>query len=207
MGYSDSNLLSRAIAGDEDALTALLRQHGPPLRARISAQIGKRWSSVLDADDVMQVTYLEAFLHIRHFEPTGTDGFAAWLAQLAKHNLLDAIKELGRAKRPQPEKRVEAPLGQNSAVALIDMLGYTSTTPSQDAMHREVQETLTDVLARLPEDYAAVVRLYDLEGQSAARVAASMGRSEGAVYMLRARAHDQLKRLMGSESQFFSKSP
>jgi len=55
----------------------------------------------------------------------------------------------------------------------------------------------------LPPDYEKVVRLYDLQCKSAVEVAAELGRSEGAVYMLRARAHERLKQELGSSSQFF----
>jgi hypothetical protein len=37
-------------------------------------------------------------------------------------------------------------------------------------------------------------------------LAAEMKRSEGAAYMLRARAHDRLKEILGSDSKFFSTS-
>jgi DNA-directed RNA polymerase specialized sigma24 family protein len=38
-------------------------------------------------------------------------------------------------------------------------------------------------------------------------VAKGLGRSKGAVHMLRARAYDRLKELLGSTSLFFSDSP
>ena len=53
---------------------------------------------------------------------------------------------------------------------------------------------------------ATVVRLYDIEGRSGPEVATTMGRSRGAVVMLRARAHDRLAELLGSGSKFFSDS-
>ncbi len=60
------------------------------------------------------------------------------------------------------------------------------------------------MLAKLPPDYATVIRLYDLQGKPIAEVAADLGRSEGAVYMLRARTHDRLRELLPGESKFFS---
>jgi RNA polymerase sigma factor (sigma-70 family) len=59
-------------------------------------------------------------------------------------------------------------------------------------------------LRQLPPDYEKVIRLYDLAGKSPAEVAQEMGRSQGAVFMLRARAHDRLREVLGSSSQFFS---
>lgn len=196
-----SALLMRAVAGDEDALTTLLRAHGPAVRAQVAAAIGARWQNVLDADDVMQVTYLEAFLRIDRFQPRGESAFTAWLAQIARNNLRDAVDELSRQKRPQPQDRIVAS-GEESAVALMDQLGCTTTTPSHHAGRREVAQAVAHAVARLPDDYATVVRLYDLEGRPVGEVAASLGRSEGAVFMLRARAHDRLREAFGSASQF-----
>jgi RNA polymerase sigma factor (sigma-70 family) len=82
----------------------------------------------------------------------------------------------------------------------------TTTTPSRQAARREAVEILERTLAKLPTDYAKVVRLYDLECRPIAEVARELGRSEGAVYMLRARAHEWLRETMGTESQFFSVS-
>ena len=43
-----------------------------------------------------------------------------------------------------------------------------------------------------------------LEGADVGDVASELDRSQGAVYMLRARAHDRLKGILGSASQFWS---
>ena len=78
------------------------------------------------------------------------------------------------------------------------------TTPSAAAAGNEIRSALASVLERLPPDYATVIKLYDLQGRSASELAAELNRSEGAVYMLRARAHDRLRDLLPSESKFFS---
>ena len=60
------------------------------------------------------------------------------------------------------------------------------------------------MLERLPADYAAAIRMYDLEGREIGEGASELGRSTGAVHMLRARAHDQLGALLGAETDFFT---
>lgn len=194
-------LMTQAVAGDEDALAQLLHQHGPAIRAQLAREIGPKWQSVLDPDDVMQVTYLEAFLRIDRFKPRGENSFQGWLAQIARNNLRDAVEQLTRQKRTPPGERIVA-AGDDSAVALMDRLGCTTSTPSHHAGRREVAQAVKSAVAMLPDDYAVVVRLYDLEGRPAAEVASTLGRSEGAVYMLRARAHDRLREAFGSASRF-----
>jgi len=204
MTGSEMELARRAIAGDEDALAELLEEFGPQVRQRLGGRIGAQWQSVFEEDDVLQITYLEAFLRIGRFECIGEGAFLAWLTRIAENNLRDAIRELGRVKRPQPANRVESPSGDESYAALCDVLRVTSVTPSHHAARGEARRILDGAIEKLPADYARVVRLYDLEGRSAAEVAGAMGRSTGAVYMLRARAHDCIRELLGPESAFFS---
>ncbi len=206
-----SDEVARAVAGDEAALTALLKRLGADLRVFMSRQIGANWRSVIDEDDVLQVTYLEVFLRITHFvPPAGTDAaprdaaFRAWLYRIAENNLKDAIRGLERAKRPDPRKRLHAKTEEDSFVELVEALGATNTTPSRVAARDEAAGFIKRTLARLPPAYEQVIKLYDLQGKSAAEVAALLGKTEGAVFMLRARAHDRLKELMGTESMFFS---
>lgn len=204
MAASETDLVARAIRGDSEALTDLLEQEGPAVRQRIESTLNSVWRSSFDPDDVMQVSYMEAFMQIGRFQPGGPGSFRAWLAHIAENNMRDAIKSLERAKRPDPRKRVHGPPGEQSFVALVELLGVTNSTPSQHAARREFRGAIDSALSRMPPDYSRVITLYDLEGRSPQEVAAIMGRSQGAVFMLRARAHDKLRELLGSSSQFFS---
>lgn len=206
MAVGDPLLLQKAVEGDATALRVLLEQFGGEVRKRISGRIDKRWRASLDEDDVMQVTYLEAFLHIDQLTARDSGSFLAWLTRIAENALRDAIRGLSRQKRPDPARRVAVPTGPDSYVGLLDCLGVTTTTPSREVSRRDAAAALETAVSRLPEDYKTAVRLYDLEGRPVAEVAAEMGRSVGAVHMLRARAHDRLRQDLGTSSQFFSGS-
>lgn len=201
-------LVRAAIDGQEEALTGLLRHAGPGLRVHLTSRIGAVWRSVLEADDVLQVTYLEAFLRVGAFRapegPGAADAFFGWLRRIAENNLTDAIRGLESAKRPNPRLRVTGGTMEESFVALVEVLGATSTTPSRVAARDEAGELMRQTMEELPPDYARVITLYDLQGKSPTEVATEMGRTQGAVFMLRARAHDRLKDLLGPESRFFS---
>ncbi len=153
---------------------------------------------------MLQVTFLEAFLHIRRFDAEQADSFGGWLLRIARNNLRDLQRELAAAKRPPPEKRVALDFEQ-SCVVLIETLAGAAATPSRAAAANEASNLLAEALRKLPEDYRAVVQQFDLDGCPVAEVAEKLGRSEGAVYMLRARAHDRLRALLGTESRFFSR--
>jgi len=210
---TDPSLMERAVAGDAGALRDLLMLHGGRARAVVMMRIDRRWRAVLDEDDVMQVAYMEAFLHIHQLTAREERSFVAWLTRIAENALRDAVRGLTRDKRPDPARRVPAHAlvggagggGSHSQVALLELLGVTTSTPSRVAMAHEVAASLEDALERVPADYATVVRLYDLQGLAPAEVAGRMGRSIGAVHMLRARAHDRLREEMGCGSRFFSR--
>ncbi len=210
MTFSKDILIQKAVSGDTSALADLLHQHGPEVQSRL--RIARQWRAVLEPEDVMQVTYLEAFMQIAQFDPQ-RGSFGVWLARIAANNLRDAVRGLQRQKHPQPSHRITLPgIGAGAAPSgrgdsfqgLLEILGTTSHTPSRVAGHDEMQWLMSQAIDQLPADYAPAVRLYDLDGNSIAEVARQMKRSSGAVHMLRARAHDCLRGLLGTESMFFS---
>lgn len=202
----DARRIEEAVGGSREALRSLLEAYGPQVWNEMRGKIGPAWRASIDPDDVMQVTYIEAFLQIGRLTARDAGGFVGWLRRIAENNLRDAIKELQRKKRPDPSKRVHAPLSDESYVALVELLGAESETPSRHVAQQEASGIVNAMLDRMPPDYARVIRLYDLEGREIAEVAAAMGRSSGAVHMLRARAHDRLRGLLGAEARFFSES-
>ncbi len=206
MSDGDEVLLQQAVEGDVAALRTLLERFGAEVRQRIAGRIEKRWQALVDEDDVMQVAYLEAFLHIDQLTARDLPSFLAWLTRIAENALRDAVRGLSRQKRPNPARRVEVPSPTDSYVGLLECLGVTTTTPSREATQRDAASVLEAAIQRLPDDYHRAVRLYDLEGRSVSDVATTMGRSVGAVHMLRARAHDRLREELGTTSQFFSGS-
>jgi len=193
--------VARAVAGDADALSALLREHGPTVERGL--RINPIWQAQLEPSDVMQVTYLEAFLRIGSFDPGRADAFPSWLRRIAENNLRDAVRGLERQKQPQPRNRVRPGGHDESLVGLYNLLVTESGTPSRQVGRRELVGLLDDAIAGLPERYAEVIRLYDLEGRPIDEVAERLGRSPGAVHMLRARAHERLRVQLGSASGLF----
>ncbi len=206
MNESIDALTTSAIAGDADALSALLVRHDKTLREWLRGRVNRRYQAAFDVDDVLQVTYLESFLRIGQFSSNGSESFVAWLRRIAANNLHDAIRELNRNKRPQREKQIDRAVDEDSYVSLLYTLESLGTTPSMDAARKEAEALLETALRKLPPDYEEVVRLFDLMGRNAAQVASAMKRSVGAVYMLRARAHDRLAELLGDGTDFFLKN-
>jgi len=207
---SDDRLVQMASAGEQEALAALIQRHGPVVRARLSGAIPARWQSMLALDDVMQQAYTDALLGISTFVPRGEGSFAAWLTTLAKNNLLNAIRMFEADKRGGDRRRIASARASNSdesAADLFEMLGGESRTPSRVVARGEACTAMHEALQKLPPIYQQVVRQYDLLGQPIEAVARELGRSPGATYMLRGRAHRMLAEIMGAASRFLSVSP
>jgi RNA polymerase sigma-70 factor (ECF subfamily) len=196
------DLVALAVQGDVDALSELLARHGPHVEQTL--RIGKVWQAFIDPGDVMQVTYLEAFLQIGQFRPDKAPSFEAWLRRIAENNLRDAIRGLERQKQPPPTQRVSMGRpGDESFVGLFDFLVAHSSTPSRTMGREEIRQIIQEAVQRLPEDYGKVVRMYDLESLPIDDVALALKRSPGAVHMMRARAHDRLGELLETAANWF----
>lgn len=194
--------LERAIAGDDHALSRLLRAVEPALRGHIAKCISRRYRAAIEVEDVAQITYFEAFLRIGAFQDRGVDAFRGWLWQIAENNVRDAVRGVEAGRRPPPEKQICRSHPDDSYVDLLIQLGGTQTTPSKHMARKEAKRILSDAIERLPEDYGGVVRLCDLNGLSSIEAAAMLDRSPAAVRMLKARAHERLAELVGTSVTF-----
>ncbi len=195
-------LVVSCVEGDREALVKLLEFVGPGVRGGL--QIGNAWRTSLDADDVMQTTYMEVFLRVHRLENQTVSGFRSWMRSVAENNLRDAIKSLQRRKRPDPRQALSQdgnPGNPESTVEFLDRIGCISHTASRDAVAREAESLLKEALERLPESYRLAVQHVDLNGESVEAVARQLGKSPGAIYMLRARAHDRLRENLGPRSR------
>jgi RNA polymerase sigma-70 factor (ECF subfamily) len=194
-------LVENAVAGDRAALARLLEASGLELSRGLESCIGPQYRSLIEVDDILQVTFLEAFLRIRSFTPGKPGSFVAWLRRIAKNNLRDAIRGIEADKRPPPARRLLDPSSEESHVAFLERIPGTATTVSRAAARSELKQMVDEALRRLPCDYERVLRLYEMEGRSGPEVAALMGRSHSAVRMLLARARECLAEVLGAASR------
>lgn len=198
------SLLDRARRGDQDALADLLALHVPRIRSELEANIPRRLQASLSADDVVQVTCTDAFLGIAKASAPDDQAFAAWLLRAARNNLHDAIRRLDAEKRGGKARRLN-PTARTDARTFVERLfGADTDTPSRIAMRGESESALERALQALPVDYRSAVRLYDLDGQPIELVARELGRSPGAVHLLRVRAHKRLRELLARAGSSFT---
>ncbi len=205
MDEPEDERVVHAVERDGDALEELLRELGPAIGTGLS--IDRRWQASLDPDDVMQVTYLEAYLRIATLRSRTTEGFRGWLARIAENNLRDALRALQRDKRPDGDGRRRATRGGGtSAETLMGSLLDTDPTAGSVAAGGEAVSRLQAALDLLSASYRRVVDEIDLAERPVTEVAAELEKSPGAIHMLRSRAHDRLRELLGGRTRFLGDS-
>ena len=191
--------------GNHDAaLTRLLAEHGPAVYRQIAAKIPPQWQALLSADDVMQQACADAFLHFDSFTSVGGGSFRAWLATIADRNRISALRMLEAEKRGGSHRKIELRSPDDSLMALYELLSATTSTPSRRAARAEACAAVRRALETLSAEYRQVVESYDLRGDPIEEVARAMKRSKGAVYMMRARAHQRLAETLGSASAYLT---
>jgi RNA polymerase sigma-70 factor (ECF subfamily) len=189
-----ARLLEALRHGDAAAQEEVLLRYQPWLRLLARLQLDRRFQAKLDASDVVQMALLEAHRALPRFRGSTEAELTAWLRQVLAHVLAHEMRryqgteqrDLGR------EVSLEQALAQSSQ-RLGDMLAASGSSPSQQAVRREQEVILAEVLARLPDDYREVIILRNLEGLAHEEVARRMQRSPGAVRMLWVRALARLR--------------
>jgi RNA polymerase sigma-70 factor (ECF subfamily) len=190
------------LRGDLTARGELLDRHRSWLALLARLQIDGRLRGKLDPSDVVQQTLLEAHRDLDGFRGRTAGELAAWLRGILAHVLAHEFRRFeGTMRRDVArEQSLDTALAESSR-RLGAALADPGPSPSTVAGQHELELKLTDVLARLPDDYREVILLRNLEGLSHEDVAQRMGRGVGAVRMLWVRALARLRaEVLGAEA-------
>lgn len=183
-----------AHASAVDMCEERLAEVGPGVAAAL--RIAPQWQGLIEADDIMQVTYIEACIAMRDPRVEIRD-LRSWLQRAAENNLRDAIGSLSAACRPSPTARLQPSPGEDPVVWLHRQATSGGTTPSRSSARSEMLVALRAEMSRLPPLYADVLERVVLRGMNHADVGVQLGRSRGAIYLLHQRAIELLRRRMG----------
>ena len=155
---------------------------------------------MLDVNDVLQQTCVDAFCAISRVQIDDQRAFSAWFETIARRNLIDTVRALRSEKRGGNHQRLTVHDLTKSLSDLLGQLFAHSVTASRQAMTSESLDRLRQAIAKLPEHYRAVVEQYDLKQQTIEQVAQTLGKTVGATFMIRSRAHRLLADMLGSSA-------
>jgi RNA polymerase sigma-70 factor (ECF subfamily) len=189
-------LLSRAQAGDREALEDLVCRYQDRIRRIVRIQLGgSTLRRDFDSMDIVQNTFRAALPKIGDLRPRSAAGLLQWLSLIATNQIREAYASQRAAKRDiRRECALASP--EESASLHVD---HAVPQPEEEALMSEIREMLDAAVASLPEDQRRVVVLRDYCGEDWDRIAAELERESGAARQLHQRAWISLRRELRSK--------
>ncbi len=194
-------VLERAAQGDKSALSALLTRHRERLRRMVALRMDQRLQGRIDASDVIQEAYLEAWMRLTEYLRNPTMPFFLWLRLLTAQRLVTLHRKHFGVQMRDPAMEVslyqEGLLGTSSAALAAQLLGQ-DTRPSEAAIRAEMKVRLQEVLNSMDPLDREVLALRHFEQLSRAEIAHLLQIREAAVSKRYIRALKRLKDLLSS---------
>ncbi|WP_033441788.1 RNA polymerase subunit sigma-70 [Saccharothrix sp. NRRL B-16314] len=188
--------------GQEQAFRDLAERYRGELRLHCYRILG----SLVDAEDVVQETLIAAWRGLDRFE--GRSSVRTWLYRIATNRCLNALRDAGRRRPPEPvppftppepTRRAEATWLQPYPDALLEQVADDAPGPEARYRTREAVElAFITGLQLMPPRQAATLVLRDVLGYPAAEVAAMLGTTEVAIKGALQRARAAIERHRGS---------
>jgi RNA polymerase sigma-70 factor (ECF subfamily) len=193
---TDTELIDRVRAGDEDAFRVLCERHEGGMAARVRRRLSPAVLRKISISDILQDARLAAYQALARFEPQGEGAVGAWLGGIAEKKAYHAVRRfLGTAKRGY-----RAEVSRGGRTDTHNFVG-NGESPSECAMGRELSERLRRTLESLPTDYRLVIAHRQREHLTFREIAVRMERSEAAAKMLYGRAVMRLGELLDPEGE------
>jgi RNA polymerase sigma-70 factor (ECF subfamily) len=192
-------LLRRAAAGDGRAAGELLAPYRDRLRRMVELRLDRRLRGRVDADDIVQETFLEAVRRLPAYAERLDMSFPVWVRFLAGQKLVDALRHhLGVQKRDAglEVSLYRGPMPEASSASLASMLLGRLTTPSQAAVRIETQLQVQEVLNAMDPLDREVLVLRHFEHLSNHEVAELLGLSKSAASKRYIAALKRLRQIM-----------
>ena len=145
---------------------------------RIAAKVTHNLKARFEAEDILHEAFLRALYSIDVFRPDGDRAFYAWVYSIAKHLIIDQSR-----RRSAQNLR----FARETGGAGPRLSGVSGGGRRPESL-LERSEWVREVLGRLKESEADVIRLHQLEGKSFDEIAEASGKTPGAVQRAYSRA-------------------
>ena len=155
---SDRVLLNNYLSGDRGAISELIDRHAK----RVRSYIGMMVKDDDIADDIFQETFIKAVKVIDEGRYADSGKFLSWVLRIAHNRVLDHFR------REKSNRQV------NESEAGYDVIGtmrFSEPTAEDDIVHGEIEETIRELIALLPNEQQEVVRLRYYDKLSFAEIA------------------------------------
>ena len=205
----EDNLITRAVAGDKDALVVLLYRYYDALAANLRQKLPAEGRAVISVEDVLQQSFIKAFQHIGRFERRGRHGFYYWLKTIADHTCTDELRKSQHRREcesPWPAPGAPGNASDSSGPQSPEPRAADADTPSRTASRHEAAGALQAALNTLQPRQREAVCLVFLQDLSLDEAAARMSTTKAAVHSLVYRGLEKLEEVLGPMSDYLSRN-
>ena len=185
----DQLLVEQVQKGDKHAFDLLIQKY----QHRIVSLVSRYVSDSAEAQDVAQEAFIKAYRAIGRFR--GDSAFYTWLYRIAINTAKNWI--VARNRRP-PANDIDAVEAEQ--YGMTGKLQETST-PENEMLREEIERTVYDTIAALPEDLRTAIMLREMDGMSYEEIATTMecpiGTVRSRIFRAREAIDEKLKPLIG----------
>jgi len=176
---TEAQLINDCIKGKRQAQRTLYEQFAPKMYA-IAMRYAK---TTLEADDILQESFINVFKHIESFTQDCPIEF--WIRKIVVNQAL----KTGRSKYDKAFKEEVSDINYNSEENII-------------LDHFDLEEIL-QIIRRLPDGFQQIFNLYAIEGYKHKEIAELLGISVGTSKSQYARARAQLQEMLLKEDKSY----
>lgn len=203
------SLVDRVIRGDQQALGILFGHHRQRLWRIVNFRLDRRLFGRVDADDVLQESYLAAEKRIEYFLHDSPESFFIWLRLIVNQTMIDVHRRhLGTQSRDASRERQIgggwAP--ESTSFSLSHHLLGHLTSPTQAAVRAELATQLNIALEGMGDLDREVLALRHFEELTNSETAKALDISEQAASLRYVRALGRLRKILEAIPGFMEPS-
>jgi len=186
--------LARFKSGDPEAFAKYLMANQGKLLAFIHKRMSPRLRQKVEAEDILQEVCSSALKSLGKCELDGDP--MGWLYELAERRIRDAHRFHFESQKRAAGQEVGMGAAENSRGKFEDRLVSSITSPSMKVAKNREEQHLAAAIDRLGETQREAIRLKYIEKLPSKEIAQRLGKSDGAVRVMLARAMEELKKMM-----------
>jgi RNA polymerase sigma-70 factor (ECF subfamily) len=185
---TDSDLVRRCLARDEEAFRVLVQRHERPVYSIIWRMV----QNPEDARDLTQETFVKVFRALDQFELERN--FGSWISKIASNAAIDFLR---RKKMRTVSINVDPDDENLRPIELVD----ERPRADEELDTARVRERLDSLVERLPPHYRIVVTLRHTQQKSYEEITEILNLPMGTVKARLHRAHNQLRAWLAGDSE------
>lgn len=176
---TDAELITRILSGESALYETIVRRYNNYLY-KVGMSYGYNHA---DVEDLMQETYIKAYIHLKKFE--NRSSFKTWIVKI----MLNQCYHKRQKFSYQKEITVQSDIEEKSS----PMFNNHTTDVNKIVQNQELKYVLENAIHRIPEAYRMVFTLRELDGMSVNETSEALNITESNVKVRLNRAKAMLQ--------------